>query len=169
MPTTTLTKHQAHWQEIADDPSLQDLPYTIETNARGQLLLSPQTNRHSHRQEAVQNLLREHAPEGCQPPEFALATPEGVKAPDVVWMSPEREAEMENTGDPSALAPEICVEVMSSANTRAEMKDRRRLYRRIGAEEVWIVGEEGRIQFFGEEEMAASQIAPDCPAEVEEE
>jgi len=166
MPTT-LTKQQAHWQEIISDPALQDLPYTIETNERGQLLLSPHSNRHSRFQKALLDVLDRHAPGGSSFPEYALATPEGVKAPDVVWMSPEREREMEATGDPSTLAPEICVEVMSTSNTEEEMEKKRTLYRDIGAEEVWVVDEEGRIRFFGETEMEASQIAPACPTEVE--
>ena len=56
---------------------------------------------------------------------------------------------MEATGDPSTLAPEICVEVMSPTNTEEEMQEKRRLYREIGAEEVWVVGEKGRIRFYG--------------------
>lgn len=166
MPTQTLTPHQAQWQDLIEDPSLQDLPYKIETNERGQLVLSPHTNRHSRLQEAIQNLLRKHAPDGRQPPEFALATPEGVKAPDVVWMSPEREREMRKTGDPSTQAPELCVEIVSASNTEEEMTEKRSLYRNIGAEEVWIVDEDGHIRFFGDEERESSQIAPSCPTEV---
>jgi Uma2 family endonuclease len=165
MPTT-LTRQQAHWQEIVSDPTLEDLPHKVETNEQGQLILSPHTNRHSDLQEAIQDLLREHAPEGRQPPEYALATPKGVKAPDVVWMSPEREREMASTGDPSTLAPEICVEVMSSSNTEDEMEAKRQLYRSVGAEEVWIVDENGQIRFFGEDELDTSQIVPSCPATV---
>jgi Uma2 family endonuclease len=166
MPTQTLTPHQAQWQDLVEDPSLQDLPYKIETNEHGQLVLTPHTNRHSRLQEALQNLLREHAPDGRHPPEFALATPDGVKAPDVVWMSPEREREMNETADPSTRAPELCIEIMCAANTEEEMKEKRRLYRNIGAEEVWIVDEDGHIRFFGEEERGSSQIVPSCPAEV---
>ena len=29
------------------------------------------------------------------------------------------------------------------------MQEKRRLYREIGAEEVWVVGEKGRIRFYG--------------------
>lgn len=163
---TTLTREQAHWHEIVNDPALRDLPYKVETNAQGQLILSPHTNRHSIHQEAVQELLREYAPPGKTPPEFAIATPEGVKAPDVVWMSPERWTDMQKTGDPTTLAPEICVEVMSASNTEAEMEAKRALYRSVGAEEVWVVDKEGRIHFFADEVLDASSIAPDCPAHV---
>ena len=60
-------------------------------------------------------------------------------------------AEMQETGDPTTLAPEICVEVMSRSNDWEEMHDKRRLYREAGAEEVWIVTEENEIRFFAGE------------------
>jgi hypothetical protein len=43
MPTTTTPaeEHQARWQEIVADPALRDIPYKVETNHRGQLVLSP--------------------------------------------------------------------------------------------------------------------------------
>lgn len=166
MPTT-LTKQQAHWQEIVADPDLRDLPYKVETNKRGQIVLSPHKNRHPRLQKALLKRLDQHAPEGESFPEYALATPQGVKAPDVVWMSPERKREMDATGDPSTLAPEICVEVMSRSNTEDEMEEKRRLYRDIGAKEIWLVNEDGRIRFFGEDELESSRIAPSCPVEID--
>jgi Uma2 family endonuclease len=189
MPTTTSTTtlaaapptapaeaarwHQAHWNALARDPALRDLPYKIETNARGQLLLSPPPkNLHRFRQEDIQNLLRTHAPDGRQPPELAIATPSGTKVPDVVWMSPERKEALDATGDPTTLAPEICVEVMSPTNTEAEMMEKAALYLRCGAEEVWIVDADGGIRVFVAseedvpEEVEASRLAPDAPTRI---
>jgi len=163
---TSSETHQDRWQKIVDDPALRDLPYKVETNERGQILLSPHSNRHSYRQAAVRDLLQQHAPDGLAVPEFALTTRQGVKSPDVVWMSPDRRKEMDATGDPATLAPEICVEIMSESNTAAEMDEKRRLYRDIGAEEVWVVETNGRIRFYREEEMDASEVAPGCPNEV---
>ena len=165
MPTTT-TRAQKRWREIVADPSLRGLPYKVETNAQGQIILSPHTARHSERQEAIQDLLRRHAPDGRQPPEYPIATPKGVKQADVIWASHDRMREMRETGDPPTLAPEICVEVMSESNTEAEMKEKRALYREIGAEEVWVVDEDGKIRFFGEEELETSEIAPECPPQI---
>ncbi len=165
MPTTT-TREQERWDEIVNDPLLRDLPYKIETNAKGQIILSPHKNRHSKVQRALQKLLDRHAPEGEVFPEFALATSQGVKSPDVIWASPAREREMEETGDPSTLAPEICVEVLSESSTVEEMVDKRALYREAGAEEVWIVEQDGRIRFFADAELEQSDIAPDVPDQV---
>ena len=38
------------WAEVANDPSLQDLPYKIEINARGKVELSPASYRHGRLQ-----------------------------------------------------------------------------------------------------------------------
>jgi Uma2 family endonuclease len=163
---TSSETHQDRWQEIVDDPALRDLPYKVETNERGQILLSPHSNRHSYRQAAVRDLLQQHAPDGLVVPEFALTTRQGVKSPDVVWMSADRRQELDATGDPATRAPEICVEIMSKSNTETEMEEKRRLYREIGADEVWVVETDGRIRFYGKEEMDASGVAPECPNEV---
>lgn len=165
MPTTT-TREQERWTEIVRDPLLRELPYKVETNAQGQIILSPHKNWHSKVQRALQKLLDRYAPEGEVYPEFAIATPQGVKSPDVVWTSSEREQEMEKTGDPSTLAPEICIEVLSESNTVEEMEDKRALYRKTGAEEVWLVEDSGRIRFFADEEMEQSEIAPNVPSRL---
>jgi len=164
---TTATRHQKRWDEIVRDPALRDLPYKVETNERGQIILSPHQNRHSKQQKAVLDLLDELLAEGETYPEYALATSHGVKAPDVVWMSPEREEAMDATGDPSTLAPEICVEILSASNTEAEMAEKRRIYREAGAEEVWLVSEDGDIRFFADDELDRSRLAPEVPPRVE--
>ena len=163
---TTQTVHQARWNEIVNDPSLRDLPYKVETNARGKLILSPHSNQHSWLQLRVQELLLEYKPEGRPPAEFAISTPEGVKTPDVTWVSSEREQKMRKTGDPSTLAPEICIEVLSPTNTKSEMKEKRSLYFEAGAEEVWIVEEDGTVRFFADEELDASRLAPTFPKKI---
>jgi len=164
--TTRAEEHQDRWSEIVADPTLDGLPYKVETNAQGQIILSPHKNRHSDLQSALFQLLQQHAPEGHISVEYALATPEGVKAPDVVWMSRERREKMRATGDPSTLAPEVCVEVMSASNTDEEMQKKRAHYRAIGAEEIWVVSEDGAIRFYAEEEIDRSAIAPGCPNRV---
>ena len=70
---------------------------------------------------------------------------------------------MNKTGDPPTLAPEICVEVMSPRNSMAEMQEKRALYLEAGAEEVWIVEEDGTVRFYADEERDTSHLAPDFP------
>lgn len=168
MPTATTPakEHQERWNEIVEDPLLSELPYKVETNHRGQIVLSPHKARHSDQQGDLMILLGQHAPGGRARPEFPIATEQGIKVPDVVWVTDERREEMAETGDPPTLAPEICVEVMSSSNDWEEMMEKQALYLEAGAEEVWVVGEDGNIRFFGEEEMGKSEIAEGFPGQL---
>ncbi len=161
--TTPAQEHQKRWQKIVADPSLRELPYKVETNHRGQIVLSPHRSDHSYIQGDVIELLYEHAAEGRPFPEFPLTTEAGIRVPDVIWVTGDRRTEMEKTGEPPTLAPEICIEVMSANNEWEEMHEKRRLYRKVGADEVWVVDEEGHVRFFGEKEMNGSQIVPDFP------
>ena len=42
----TAEKLALRWAQVVRDPSLQDLPYKIELNARGKIEMSPASNRH---------------------------------------------------------------------------------------------------------------------------
>ena len=35
------------WQEVVNEQSLQDLPYNIEMNEYGKIIMSPASNKHS--------------------------------------------------------------------------------------------------------------------------
>jgi Uma2 family endonuclease len=168
MPVTTAParEHQKRWQEIVSDPNLRELPYKVETNTRGQIVLSPHRSDHSYTQGDIIELLYEHGVEGRPFPEFPITTEAGVRVPDVVWVTPGRREEMDKAGDPPTLAPEICVEVMSENNDWEEMDSKRALYLEAGAEEVWVVAEDGEVRFFGEEEIEASGLVPDFPGRV---
>jgi Uma2 family endonuclease len=168
MPTTAsdTTEQQERWQKISRDSLLSELPYKVETNNRGQIVLSPHTNRHTFQQKAVMKKLDELLSGGEAFQELAIATSGGTKQADVVWASDDRLVEMKQTGDPTTLAPDICVEVMSDANTMDEMQEKRELYRKAGADEVWIVDQNGQVRFFDEEEQERSDFVPDFPSHV---
>lgn len=169
MPTTkaNVERYQKRWHEIVDDPALQDLPYKIETNAPGQLILSPHSPYHSRLQGRVLDKLREIIPEGEAMPEFPIATEGGVKIPDVVWMPGGRFEKLMKTGDPPTRAPDVCVEILSDSNDDAEMDEKRRLYRSVGALEVWIVDDEGTVTIFADEgQLSESEVVPGFPETV---
>jgi len=163
----TLTTHQRRWNEIVQDPALRDLPYKVETNARSQIILSSHKSRHSYLQKSVMKELDRLLPDGESFPEYPVETSDGIKQPDVVWMTSERRADVDATGDPPTLAPNVCVEVMSSSNSESEMQTKRRLYRDAGASEVWIVEDDGTVRFFADDALEASRLAPDFPSRIE--
>ena len=153
------------WQDVLDHPSLRDLPFKIETNEWGQVVMSPATNKHGRLQMRVARRL-EDLLGGEALVECSVDTPRGVKVADVAWMSDDFAAQ-HGEQTPYPQAPEVCVEVVSPSNTWTEMEEKITLYLAKGAREVWLCGEDGRMRFFGYEgEMSRSSLAPDFPTAV---
>ncbi len=154
------------WTEICDDKSLRDLPFEIETNGRGQIIMSPHRIDHSRYQLAIQRRLMELLPHGEPIPELAVQTDDGVRVVDVGWVTREH-SDAERGHDVCERAPAICVEVISPANSDEEMAHKRALYFAKGAGEVWICSEAGEVRFFDASgELSASQLCPGFPARV---
>lgn len=168
-PEHGTSRHAALWHRVLNDPHLRNLPYKVETNEHGQLILSPHKTRHSDFQGDLILLLAEHAPKDGRPrPEYPIETSGGVKVCGVVWRSAERAAQVPEGAEASPVAPEICIEVVSGSNTHSEMDEKRRLYVEAGAEEVWIVSAEGAITFYDAGgPLSASKIATGFPAQIE--
>ena len=148
------------WQELISDPFFRDVPYKVELNKFGQILMSPASNRHGILQNKVARQIENQRQIGVIVIECSILTSEGVKVADVAWLSDEFYAEFgEKTPYPKA--PEICVEVKSPANSKAEMEEKIRLYLEKGALEVWIVDELARINFYTHTgKMKTSKLAP---------
>ncbi len=150
------------WEEICDDPNLRDLPFKIETNQRGQIIMSPARSRHGEYQTEISFLLKQLLPRGRVLVECPVQTSAGVRVPDVAWTSPERRQPVIYT-----LAPEICVEVLSPNNDEEEMTEKRALYFEAGALECWTCAEDGQMTFHGPAGLlACSKFCPDFPAHV---
>jgi Uma2 family endonuclease len=128
------------WEEVCENRQLQDLPFKIELNKWGQIVMSPVKIKHSFYQGRIQRLLESLLKTGEVMPECAIDTSDGVKVADVVWCSAERFDRIQEQVSAS-IAPEICIEVKSSGNTLDEMEFKRRLYFEAGAREVWICNE----------------------------
>ena len=153
------------WSEIVDNPYLQDLPFKIEQDRYGNIVMSPASYRHGFYQSEIAALLR-GLRGGRVVVECSVQTAEGVKVPDVVWHSAEFLAEH---GEPTPLpvAPEICVEVLSPSNAPAEIDEKRSFYFAAGAKEVWVCDADGRMAFYNASgEIHASALAPDFPAQI---
>ena len=154
------------WEEICSDPRLRDVPFKIEQDCYGRLIVSPPLARHAKIQFRLGHFLFETLG-GTVATECPVRTAEGVKVPDVVWMSDGFEAE-HGTLEVYEVAPPICVEVMSPSNVWAEMAEKITLYLAKGAQEVWICEPDGTLRWFGHEgERDASVLVPDAPATVQ--
>lgn len=144
-----LAQVSARWQEVLADENLRDIPYKVETNRIGQLIMSPAKNVHAFYQGRVAELLKRRLG-GHVFAECSIGTPEGVKVPDTAWCS---DAFLDEYGfvDPYAVAPEICVEIKSPSNAESELQGKVRLYLDAGAKEVWLVDVKGFVRVFGPE------------------
>lgn len=68
----------------------------------------------------------------------------------------------------SAIAPKICIEVLSSSNTRAEMSHKKTLYFEKDAEEFWVCDQLGKMSFYDQSgELGASGLVGGFPSQVE--
>ncbi|MBX7210877.1 MAG: Uma2 family endonuclease [Verrucomicrobiaceae bacterium] len=156
------------WAEICEDKSLADLPYKIETNEHGSIIMSPAKHWHGKRQGRIVRHLDRISRAGEIITEVGIETGKGVKVPDVSWCSDEFAAA--HVGDEYALtaAPDICIEVLSESNSGIEVDEKKFLYFAHGASEVWICDMLGAMAFFitPTAEVPQSKLFPGFPAQV---
>ena len=150
------------WAEVIDNPLLKDLPFKVELNKFGKILMSPASNRHGQIQIEIGHNLMNQLPKGKVIAECSIRTPEGVKVADVAWASDEFiNAFAYETPYPKA--PEICIEIVSPSNSKLEINEKVNLYLAKGAQEVWVVYEDFRILTFSHTgEIEKSTLAPDA-------
>lgn len=61
---TTTPAGTLSWKEVCNDPNLHDLPYKIETNDRGQIVMSPTYAWHGRYAFWIAQQLERHLPKG---------------------------------------------------------------------------------------------------------
>jgi Uma2 family endonuclease len=101
-----------------------------------------------------------------------VETADKTKVPDVVWISPERQALVRGHAS-CPIAPEICIEVLLPSNPMAEMlgsaeqPGKRELYLAAGALEFWVCTEQGKMRFFNSKgEIPKSALLPEFPTSL---
>jgi Uma2 family endonuclease len=155
-----------NWAEVVAHPSLQDLPFKIELNEYGQVVMNPVKINHSVFQGRIVKLMSRIRQDGELMVECAIWTRKGTKVADVAWASDEIFEKIEGKTE-AKYSPEVCVEVISMSNTNKEMKEKRKLYFEQGAKEVWICDEYGSVKFYDENgETEQSEMFPDFPIKV---
>ena len=151
------------WAEVLADPELARLPHRIETDRHGHILMSPPpAPAHGDRESEIVFRLKTLLPKGRTITNCPVSTSDGVKAPDVAWVVPERRQEVRSLICLTR-APEICVEVLSPSNTAQEIQEKTALYFEAGASEVWICEEDGNIRFHFRAPPNIRQSSELCP------
>lgn len=167
MSTQTKERPGLSWKTVCEDPNLQDLPYKIETNDRGQIVMSPTYAWHGRYAFWIAKQLEEELTEGTSSVETAIRTAKGTKVADAIWCTAERWGQIKDAYD-VPVAPQICVEVRSPTNTDAEIDEKRQLYLDAGAEEVWICDADGAITFYDEAgAIESSHRVPSFPSQID--
>ena len=158
----------ARWAELQADQKLAQLPYKIETDRFGRILMSPPPFfDHARYVAKIIELLHLLLPAGKTFAETPVVTSDGVKVTDAAWLSAVYALELEGQ-HVAALerAPEICVEVLSPSNTAEEMTEKRALYFEAGAREVWLCELDGKMAFYTPEPAAQSSICREFPSRL---
>lgn len=156
-----------NWQEVCTNPALQNLPYKIELNKQGQIIMSPASVRHVIFQAQIIALLNKQAGDWLVVPEFPIETADGVKVADVGLLTMQQAITIKNNIT-SAFAPIICVEVLSPSNTLAEMNHKKALYFEKGAEEFWLCDQMGNMTFYDQNgELLTSKKINNFPSNID--
>lgn len=136
------------WASAINNPFLKDLPFKIELDKWGKILMSPASNNHGSLQFETGVKIRDSKRgKGKVITECSIQTSQGVKVADVAWAS---DSFIEKFGfeTPYKRAPEICVEIVSPSNSQGEIDEKIELYLSKGAHEVWIVSEDGNTKYY---------------------
>ena len=158
------------WREICNDPVLAELPFKIESDEWGNIIMSPPAGaEHSGFQGEIIASLLQLLPSGRARPQYPLQTAKGVKAIDVVWVSRARLKQKPKGFLVHLIAPEVCVEVLSPRNSRAEIDQKIRFYFERGAQECWVCDRKGNMSFFAPSgRIGCSQLCSKFPAKIEQ-
>ncbi|MCI0539890.1 MAG: Uma2 family endonuclease [Verrucomicrobiales bacterium] len=156
------------WDKLLADPELARIEGRVETDRHGHIIMSPPpAARHGSFQYKIGRLLEDLLPDGRVVTECPISTADGVKAADVAWASKEC---LRHLGNRACFprSPEVCVEVLSPSNTRAEINEKMSLYFDAGAREVWICDTAGKMSFFGPNPspLRRSKFCPKFPRRV---
>ena len=156
------------WREVIEHPSLKDLPFKIETDKWGKIMMSPASDTLAVYQGIIIRWFNERDIQGMVTPECPIETSGGTKVAGVVWRSP---AFIKKHGIRNVLlheSPEVVVEIESPSNTAAELEEKRLLYFDAGAKEFWLCDESGDMRFFNPEgELERSELFGEFPGHID--
>jgi Uma2 family endonuclease len=148
------------WSQICNDKLLQDLPYKIELNEWGNIVMSPASNRHGNIQTKVAFFMMSWMEHGTVLTECSVSTSKGVKVADVAWAS-DGFLKRNKGQTPYLEALDVCVEIKSPSNSDEEMMEKKDLYFAKGAKEFWLCDEDGNVIFYNYRgRMSTSELFP---------
>ncbi|MDR3555606.1 MAG: Uma2 family endonuclease [Syntrophobacteraceae bacterium] len=155
------------WREVVEHPSLKDLPFKIETNADGYIMMVAAKNRHRLFQIRIAAWFEHHGEENRAIIECNIETSDATKIADVAWGSLEF-FKRNRDSDPYQESPEVVVEVISPSNREKAMKHKMSLYFERGAKEAWFCDNDGNMRFFNPQgELEKSEMFGEFPKRID--
>ncbi len=156
------------WREVVEHPSLKDLPFKIETNEWGKIMMAPASDLHGLYQGRIYGWFERHGEGGIPSTECPVETSRGTRVADVAWRS--RAFHKKHGIKKLALpeSPEVVIEIESPSNSVAELEEKRFLYFEKGAKEFWLCDEAGNVRFFNPQgELKKSELFGEFPGHIE--
>ncbi len=150
-----------NWTEVIENPVLHDLPFKIELNEFGQIVMTPISNKRGILMTQIGTVFNGENDSDLTILNCSIQTSEGVKVADAAYCSDKFLAK-HGCETQYQEAPEVCVEIVSRSNSRREMKEK--LYFERGAKEVWLCYENGKVEFFNlKKQIEQSPLFPNFP------
>lgn len=106
-----------NWQEVCEHPGLKDLPFKIELDEMGKIIMSPVKLCHSIFQGEIEFLLRSLLKNGKAMPECAIKTSKGINVADVAWVSLDLLAKIKHEFEAS-IAPVVVLKYFQAVTTK---------------------------------------------------
>jgi Uma2 family endonuclease len=136
------------WQELCDDPIFSRLPFQLELDKFGRIVMSPAPSWYHGTLQARLATWLQNRLNGVVATEVAIKHAEGTSEPDVAWGPKPFWAKQDRNRADLPEAPPLVCEVLSPSNTEAEMAFKIANYLGAGAQEVWLVGQDKTVRFF---------------------
>jgi Uma2 family endonuclease len=158
------------WEELLDDPYVRNYVGREDTDRFGRMIkIPPPGYDHGGYQSGIIDSFKRYLKTGRVTVETPISTSAGVRLADAVWASAEFLAGFPEKCGCLPSAPEICLEVVSLSNSRAELEEKRCLYFEAGAKEFWLC-KDGKINFYlggAEPPAERSVLCPEFPRVIE--
>ena len=156
------------WREVVEHPSLKDLPFKIETNEWGKIMMAPASYAHGVYQGRIYGWFERHGKGGIPSTECPVETSRGTRVANVAWASAlfHKKHGIRKLALPES--PEVVVEIESPSNSSAELEQKRLLYFEKGAREFWLCDENGNMRFFNPRgELERSELFREFPGHID--
>ena len=154
------------WDQLCDDPALENIPYRVELARHGQLVMSPHRSYHSIFQSRIIRHLNQLLPEGEAMPECPIATEAGTVVADVAWASAtkvKRNFDLPSWRNPHKLSWRCFL----PPTRRTEIRNKRNAVFARGAGEFWVCDRKGILEFFGRRgRLTRSRLCPQFPSRI---